>query len=169
MLLLSGAKCVSACFMLLAAAHEKYISPDAMIAIHSAATPGVGEDTAALAATMEIARTAAFDGIPDDIVGLLVRTPSDYISVLSLKEIARIPRAHVLQSVPFETSTRNAKLVDKYWSGYAAGAYIAAGKSSFSTCVFVDPRFETGCLNGLRDAPPEGWARAFFLHRRRNP
>ena len=167
-LLLSGARCISACFALLAAAYEKYIAPDAVIAIHSAVTPGVGEDPAALAATMEIARSAAFDGIPDDIIGRLVRTPAGSISVLSLKEIVRIPRAHVSESVPFATFTQNAKPVDKYWAGYAAGAYIAAGKSDFQSCAFVDPRFQVGCLDGLRDAPPKGWAKGFFLRQRGN-
>lgn len=152
---LSGATCASACFIILAAANEKYISPGAIVAIHSAVTPGVGEDSAALAATMEIARSAAFDGIPDDIIGRLVSTPPDFISLLSVKDLIRIPKAYIATTVPFDSFTRNAKSVDKYWAGYAAGAYIASGKSSLDACDFIAPKFQMGCLNGLRDAPPE--------------
>ena len=66
--ILSGSVCASACFLLLAAARVKMISPDAVIGIHSARTPGFGEDRDALAATAEMAKQAAAYGIPDAIM-----------------------------------------------------------------------------------------------------
>lgn len=158
-IIFSGSVCASACFLLLAAARIKMISPDAAIGIHSARTPGIGEDRDALAATAEMAKQAAAYGIPDAIIGKLVRTPPDDLSVLTPDEIRTIPGATVAQSRDFRSMTKSAVPVDKYLAGYGAGAYIAAGKSNYAGCNFPTPAFQAGCLKGLRDAPPEGWAR----------
>ncbi len=157
--ILSGSVCASACFLLLAAAKIKMISPDAAIGIHSARTPGIGEDRDALAATADMAKQAAAYGIPDAIIGKLVRTPPGELSVLTPREIRTIPGATIAQSRDFLVMTKSAIPVNKYLSGYGAGAYIAAGKSNYTSCNFPTPAFQAGCLKGLRDAPPEGWAR----------
>lgn len=106
--ILSGSQCASAYFLLLAAARVKMISPDAAIGIHSARTPGLGEDRAALAATAEMAKQAAAYGIPDAIIGKLVRPPPDELSVFTPSEIRTIPGATIAQSRNFLVMTKPA-------------------------------------------------------------
>lgn len=165
-MLLSGAKCISACFLLISAAREKFLAPDAIVGIHSASTPAGQESWDSFAATAYIAKLAAQDGIPDFLIGRLVSTPADQVYVLTADDMNSIPGAHVLRSVAFDQFTKHSKLVSKYWAGYAAGAYIAAGRSTYTDCDFQDRVFLAACLQGLHDAPPEGWAKGFFS---RNP
>ena len=157
-MVLSGSECASACFILFAAATTKLMSPDALIGIHSAQSPGEGETEGALATTANMARLLSVYGIPDAIVGKLVRTPASSLAVLTTKEIETIPGTRVSQSIRLASIIRNAIPVDKYLAGYGAGAYIAAGKSRYSRCVFDNPVFQRGCQKGFQDAPPEGWA-----------
>lgn len=159
----SGAECASACFLLFAAGREKLVSPGAVIGIHSARSGGAGEDWDALATTAVIAKLASAYGVPDDIVGKLVRTPPEDISTLTPEELGRVPGTEVRRSkMRHAQYEKNSEPVSEYWAGYGAGAYIAAGKSSDSSCQFDTPEFQRGCLAGLRDAPPDGWAWELF-------
>ena len=103
-----------------------------------------------------MAKQAAAYGIPDAIIGKLVRTPPGELSVLTPREDGTIPGATIAQSRDFLVMTKSAIPVNKYLSGYGAGAYIAAGKSNYTSCNFPTPAFQAGCLKGLRDAPTGG-------------
>jgi hypothetical protein len=164
-MVLSGSVCASACFLLLAAGQDKAVSQDALIGIHSATSVGVGEDTAALAATATMARQAAAYGVPDALIGKLVRTPASGLARLSAVEIRSIPGAVVAQSVSYSGFVAHAVPVAMAISGYSAGAYIAAGLSSKKACDFPSPQFQAGCVRGLHDSPPRGWAGAYIRSR----
>ena len=140
-------------------------SQDALIGIHSATSVGVGEDTGALAATATMARQAAAYGVPDALIGKLVRMPASSLARLSAAEIRSIPGAVVAQSVSYSGFVAHAVPVGMAITGYSAGAYIAAGLSSKKACDFPSPQFQAGCVRGLHDSPPRGWAGAFVRSR----
>jgi hypothetical protein len=69
----NNGKCVSACFLLLAAALRRFAGPDALVGVHSASESG--EETAtSMAVTTAMARIAADFDVPPAILGKMVRT-----------------------------------------------------------------------------------------------
>jgi hypothetical protein len=82
------AECASACFLILAAAQQKFVSPTARIGVHSVteATTGV-ETVAAKAVTTELARACAGFGVPPAIIGRMVTTPPGEVAWLSEAEL----------------------------------------------------------------------------------
>jgi hypothetical protein len=68
---LGQSRCVSACFLMFAAAARKITDPTALIGVHSASIEGA--DTAeAMAVTTAMARDAAALGVPSAIIGKMV-------------------------------------------------------------------------------------------------
>lgn len=68
-----NSKCVSACFLLLAASPQRLAAADALVGVHSASESGE-ETVASLAVTTLMAQDAAALGIPAAIIGKLVQT-----------------------------------------------------------------------------------------------
>ena len=69
----SGAKCASACFLLFAASPRRIAANDAVVGVHSASVNG-GETDMTLAVTTLMARDADDLGVPPAILGKMVRT-----------------------------------------------------------------------------------------------
>jgi hypothetical protein len=78
----SNSKCVSACFLLLAASPRRMAAADALVGVHSASVDGQENDTS-LAVTTLIARDAGALGIPPAIVGKLVETKAASVEWLT--------------------------------------------------------------------------------------
>jgi hypothetical protein len=70
---LGQAKCVSACFLIFAAAARKFAEPSALIGVHSASFGGT-ENATSMALTTAMARDAAEYGVPPGIIGKMVTT-----------------------------------------------------------------------------------------------
>ena len=69
----SNSQCVSACFLLFAAAVHRFTATDALVGVHSANEAGVETDIS-LAVTTQMARIAASFGTPPAIIGKMVQT-----------------------------------------------------------------------------------------------
>lgn len=78
--------CASACFILYAAGPTKFYMPGAKVGVHSA-IGGAFETPASMAMTTVMARTVSEMGVPDAIVGRMIRTPPGGISWLSEAEL----------------------------------------------------------------------------------
>jgi Clp protease len=151
-MVLSGAECASACFLMLAAAKTKLMAPDALIAVHSAQTVGRGEDWDALATTAGMGKILAGHGVPPAIIGKLVSTQASEITRLTVPEMQSLPGAELRGGgVRFQDFIRNAVPVDEYRAGLTAGELMAAHMAwAGSRCDFNSPRFQAGCLDALR-------------------
>ena len=66
-------QCVSACFLLFAAAPRKFVESNALVGVHSASENG-SENETTMAVSVEMARIASALGVPPAIVGKMVRT-----------------------------------------------------------------------------------------------
>jgi hypothetical protein len=84
----ANAMCASACFLILAASHTKYVSPSAHVGVHSAAeaTPG-NETEGSKAVTTDFARILSQLGVPSEIIGRLVETPPGSMYWLTPEEL----------------------------------------------------------------------------------
>jgi len=78
----SNSKCVSACFLLLAASPRRLAAADALVGVHSASEDGHETDTS-LAVTTLMARVAAEMGIPPAILGKMVQTKAASVEWLT--------------------------------------------------------------------------------------
>jgi hypothetical protein len=78
----SGSQCLSACFLLFAAAAHRFMAPDALIGVHSVSQNGQ-ETLASMGATTALARDAARYGVPAAIIGKMVLTGPGQISRLT--------------------------------------------------------------------------------------
>ncbi|MDE2334146.1 MAG: ATP-dependent Clp protease proteolytic subunit [Rhodospirillales bacterium] len=84
----SNAMCASACFLILAASHTKYVALNAHVGVHSAAESRPGNETeGSKAVTTDFARLLAQLGVPSEIIGRLVETPPGAIYWLSPEEL----------------------------------------------------------------------------------
>jgi len=152
-LTLSGSECASACFLLLAAAKTKLLVADAFIGIHSAQTLGAGENWDALAVTAIMAKYASHYGIPDAIIGKLVRTPAAGMAQLTIHEMQSLPGATVQtrSAMLISDLIKNAVPVDSYRAGVTAGQLIASNvKWAGKSCNFSSSQFQRGCTDGYR-------------------
>lgn len=87
-LVAQDARCVSACFLLFAAAPLKFAAPDALIGVHSASQSNGQETALTMALTTAMARDAASLGVPDAIVGKMVETVPGGVSWLTHDDLA---------------------------------------------------------------------------------
>jgi hypothetical protein len=78
----SNSKCVSACFLLLAASPRRLAASDALVGVHSASEEGQETDTS-LAVTTLMARVASEMGIPPAIIGKMVSTKAASVEWLT--------------------------------------------------------------------------------------
>jgi hypothetical protein len=83
-----NAMCASACFLILAASHTKYVSPSAHVGVHSAAEAIPGNETeGSKAVTTDFARILSQLGVPSEIIGRLVETPPGAMYWLTPEEL----------------------------------------------------------------------------------
>ena len=85
-MMLSGSQCVSACFLLFAAASHRVVAPDALIGVHSASENGQ-ENNSTMGATTALAREAAKYGVPPAILGKMVQTEPNRVAWLTLEDL----------------------------------------------------------------------------------
>jgi len=148
-LVMRGAQCASACFLLLAAAREKLIAPDSLVAVHSATTEGAGEDAGAAKATVEMARLLAKYGVPAAIIGEMVETTPQGAAVLTPAQLATLPGTRIVAGVPVQLILQHASPIDLGHAGEMAGWAIAAGIWHRDlVCRFPDRVFRVGCIVG---------------------
>jgi hypothetical protein len=83
----SNSKCVSACFLLLAASPRRMAAADALVGVHSASEDGQETDTS-LAVTTLMARVAAEMDIPPAIIGKMVSTKAASVEWLTHADLA---------------------------------------------------------------------------------
>lgn len=82
----SNSKCVSACFLLLAASPRRLAASDALVGVHSASEDGEETGTS-LAVTTLMARAAAELGIPPAIIGKMVQTTPGRVEWLTRADL----------------------------------------------------------------------------------
>lgn len=83
-----NAVCASACFLILAASHTKYVAANAHVGVHSVAQYRVGNETeSSKAVTTDFARILAQLGVPSGIIGHLVETPPGQVYWLTPAEL----------------------------------------------------------------------------------
>jgi hypothetical protein len=80
-------KCISACFLLLAAATRRFADAEALVGVHSASESGE-ETTESMAATTLMAHVAAGYGVPPAIVGKMIGTVSGRVEWLTHDDLA---------------------------------------------------------------------------------
>ena len=78
----SNSKCISACFLLLAASPRRLAASDALVGVHSASEEGQETDTS-LAVTTLMARVASEMGVPPAIIGKMVSTKATSVEWLT--------------------------------------------------------------------------------------
>jgi hypothetical protein len=83
----SNSKCVSACFLLLAASPKRLAASDALVGVHSASESGE-ETLAALAVTARMAQDAAALGIPPALIGKMVQTAPGRVEWLTRSDLS---------------------------------------------------------------------------------
>ena len=91
----NGSTCASACFMVLAAGAEKFVSHAAFVGVHGASDGSGRETIGSGAATVSMARTLKDLGVPEAIIGKMVVTPPDEMVWLSIDGLRSI-RARVI-------------------------------------------------------------------------
>ena len=79
-------KCVSACFLLLAAARHRLAANDALVGVHSASESGE-ETVTSMAVTTAMARVAADFDVPPGILGKMVRTVPGRVEWLTHEDL----------------------------------------------------------------------------------
>ncbi|MGA3401706.1 MAG: hypothetical protein ABSC95_21040 [Acetobacteraceae bacterium] len=112
----SNSKCVSACFLLLAASPRRLAASDALVGVHSASEEGEETDTA-LAVTTLMARVAAELGIPPAIIGKMVQTKAASVEWLTRADLVSMDVTIFDNDTP--SATRQA--------GTSIGTQIAPG------------------------------------------
>jgi ATP-dependent protease ClpP protease subunit len=81
--------CASACFFIFATGERRYAADSAFIGVHSATTSGLGEDDTAKSVTVEMVRFLSEKlGVPDSIIGKIVKTPAESVARLSEADLA---------------------------------------------------------------------------------
>ena len=81
-----SSKCVSACFLLLAAAQRRFAADDALVGVHSASESGE-ETVTSMAVTTAMARVAADFDVPPGILGKMVRTVPGRVEWLTHEDL----------------------------------------------------------------------------------
>jgi hypothetical protein len=103
----SNSKCISACFLLLAASPRRLAAADALVGVHSASEDG--EETAtSLAVTTLMARVAAEMDIPAAIIGKMVSTRAASVEWLTRADLVSMDVTVFDGDTP--TATRQADL-----------------------------------------------------------
>ena len=82
----SGSQCLSACFLLFAAAAHRFMAPGALVGVHSASQNGQ-ENLTSMGATTALARDAATYGVPPAIIGKMVLTGPGRVALLTPSDL----------------------------------------------------------------------------------
>lgn len=84
----SGADCVSACFLALAAGSSKSIGAGAQVGVHAASSEFGDETQASVSATATMGRIAGILGVPLSIIKAMIETPADNVFWLNNSDLA---------------------------------------------------------------------------------
>jgi hypothetical protein len=95
----TSSKCVSACFLLLAASPRRLSAADALVGVHSASESGE-ETINALAVTTRMARDAAILGIPPAVIGKMVQTEPGRVEWLTQADLTSMNVAIFADDLP---------------------------------------------------------------------
>jgi len=79
-------QCVSACFLLFAAAPRKLVESNALVGVHSASENGAENETT-MAISVQMARIATGLGVPSSVVGKMVRTKPGAVEWLTPEDL----------------------------------------------------------------------------------
>jgi hypothetical protein len=145
----ANSKCVSACFLLLAASPRRLAASDALIGVHGASEGGE-ETVAALAVTTRMARDAASLGIPPAVIGKMVQTVAGRVEWLTHADLASMNVSVFdddMSAALRQTNTQAARQIAPPLPP-ASGAAFAAGAE--------DRRGWDAWLAGLRGSYREG-------------
>ncbi len=115
----SNSKCISACFLLLAASPRRLAAADALVGVHSASEDGQETDTS-LAVTTLMARVAAEMDVPPAIIGKMVSTKAASVEWLTHADLVSMNVTVFDNDTP--TATRQA--------GTSVATQIAPGPPS---------------------------------------
>jgi hypothetical protein len=80
--------CSSACFVMFAAGANKYVGKNATVAVHSAGDDNHKENLATASLTFVMARAAQSYGVPENIIGRMIGTPSADMAKLTEADLA---------------------------------------------------------------------------------
>ncbi len=105
----SNSKCISACFLLLAASPRRLAASDALVGVHSASEEGEETDTS-LAVTTLMARVAAESGIPPAIIGKMVQTKAASVEWLTHADLVSMDVTVFDNDAPSATRQASASL-----------------------------------------------------------
>jgi hypothetical protein len=111
----ANAKCVSACFLLLAASPKRLAAADALIGVHSASEGGE-ETQAALIGTARMAKDAAALGVPAGVIEKLVQTAPGRVEWLTTADLSSMSVAVFDDDTPTAIrrgSTISARQIDR--------------------------------------------------------
>jgi penicillin-insensitive murein endopeptidase len=155
--------CASACFILFAASPNKYYIPGARIGVHSA-TEGGHETLDSMGVTTAMARSAAEMGVPDAIVGRMVRTPPGSVAWLSEAELLAMGAVRIdittpppAPSVPPDTPlTRPVPDNTTTPSGPIALSHGPVGSPAPAPLHIIGGGSNGGCIVGAVGLPPQG-------------
>jgi hypothetical protein len=111
----ANSKCVSACFLLLAASPRRLAAVDALVGVHSA-SEGSEETQAALAGTARMAKAAAAFGIPPALIGKMVQTSPGRVEWLTQADLGSMNVVVFDDDTPtavHRTNTIGARQIDR--------------------------------------------------------
>lgn len=99
-----NAKCVSACFLLFAAAGKRLVAPEALIGVHSVSESGQ-ETAQSMGLTTAMARDLAVYGVPPAIIGKAVSTRTERVEWLTAADLNSMD-VILLNPTPTQQSVR---------------------------------------------------------------
>jgi hypothetical protein len=106
-----GGQCSSACFLLFAAAPNRFVGPDALIGVHRA-NEGGKETIAAKTATAAMIKDAWELGVPEQVIMKLAQTPANQKSWLSQSDFAAM-RVSIIARGPRRAGFTDVDVVDR--------------------------------------------------------
>lgn len=152
---LDGQECASACFMPFAAGKQKIVAATARIGVHSASVGGL-EPERAKSATVDMARFLHEFGVPELILGRLVRTTPNTIGWLTPDELS------AMQSIVIPEQPRSMPYVERIAPEVAPNVPIrkAVNESEFRSAralndqalLWIKNGNYVGAVSILRDA-----------------
>jgi hypothetical protein len=107
----SGGQCSSACFLLFAAAPNRFVAADALIGVHRANESGK-ETIAAKTATAAMIKDAMELGVPEQVIMKLAQTPANQKSWLSQSDFAAM-RVSIVARGPRTAGFTEVGVVDR--------------------------------------------------------
>jgi hypothetical protein len=150
----SNSKCVSACFLLLAASPKRLAASDALVGVHSASESG--EETAvALAVTTRMAQDASALGIPPALIGKMVQTAPGRVEWLTRADLTSMNVSVFDDDTPAMVRRMNTASVRQLEPAASPGPPKTSASPDF-TAGLEDRRDWDTWLSGLRGPYRDG-------------